>query len=137
MHDWLRVGPADPAGDALMPKWRRLREIRAEVTRVLESLRGDGAIGSSLQAEVVIGAPEADYALLASLGEDLRFVMITSAAALERAEALAVRAVPSPHAKCGRCWHYRADVGGSPQHPTLCARCVANLHGAGEQRSHA
>ena len=135
--DWSRVAPADAAGEALIPKWRRLREIRAEVTRVLESLRKTGEIGSSLRAELAIAAPEADHALLASLGDDLRFVMITSAATLERGETLEVKARPSAHAKCERCWHYRADVGAHAGHPQLCGRCVSNLHGSGEQRIHA
>ncbi|MBI3374219.1 MAG: isoleucine--tRNA ligase [Betaproteobacteria bacterium] len=135
--DWSNVAPADTAGRALRPKWRRLREIRAEVTRVLESLRKTGEIGSSLRAEITIAAPEADHALLASLGEDLRFVMITSAATLERGEALEVIARPSAHAKCERCWHCVADVGTHAGHPLLCGRCVSNLHGSGEKRVHA
>jgi isoleucyl-tRNA synthetase len=136
-HDWLRVAPADAADEAQMSKWRRLREIRGEVARVLESLRASGAIGSSLQAEIVITAPASDRALLASLGEDLRFVMITSAVTLERGEALAVSATPSAHAKCERCWHYRAEVGACAEHPALCARCISTLFGSGEARSHA
>jgi len=44
---------------------------------------------------------------------------------------------PSPHTKCARCWHYRADVGSDASHPTLCGRCVSNLFGAGEARSYA
>ncbi|MGH8631418.1 MAG: zinc finger domain-containing protein, partial [Burkholderiales bacterium] len=44
---------------------------------------------------------------------------------------------PSPHRKCERCWHYRADVGHDPTHPELCARCTSNLFGAGEPRLHA
>jgi isoleucyl-tRNA synthetase len=135
--DWLAVAPADASSESLLPKWRRLREIRSLVARELETLRKDAAIGSSLQAEVVITAPEADLALLGSLGDELRFVLITSAASLERGAVLAVRAVPSTHAKCGRCWHYRADVGALAAHPGLCGRCDANLHGSGELRLHA
>ena len=85
----------------------------------------------------MITAPASDHALLASLGDDLRFVMITSAVTLERGEALAVSAAPSAHAKCERCWHYRAEVGACAEHPALCARCISNLFGSGEARSHA
>ena len=85
--------------------------------------------------------------LLRSLGDDLRFVFITSRATVHEsggAEALET-ALPgvrlqvsaSPHAKCERCWHYRADVGHDAAHPQLCARCTQNLYGAGEPRSHA
>jgi isoleucyl-tRNA synthetase len=100
----------------------------------------EGRIGSSLQAEVTISAPDDDYAALASLGDDLRFVMITSAARVERAEsggALAIAVNPSAGAKCERCWHWRADVGADAAHPALCGRCVANLLGGGEPREYA
>jgi isoleucyl-tRNA synthetase len=74
---------------------------------------------------------------LASLGEDLRFVLITSAVRLREAEtegppSIQVRA--SAHRKCERCWHWRADVGHDPAHPGLCTRCTSNLFGAGERR---
>ena len=135
--EWTRVAPSEAAGDALAPKWRRLREIRGEVARVLEELRKNGAIGSSLQAEIAIAAPEADHALLASLGDDLRFVMITSAVSIQHGDTLSISAVSSAKPKCERCWHYRADVGARTEHPSLCGRCVANLFGSGEPRDHA
>ncbi|MGE8372434.1 MAG: zinc finger domain-containing protein, partial [Pseudomonas putida] len=43
----------------------------------------------------------------------------------------------SGHAKCGRCWHFRADVGSHPEHPEICSRCVDNLTGSGEVRHYA
>ena len=44
---------------------------------------------------------------------------------------------PAPTTKCERCWHWRADVGHDPAHPTICGRCTSNLFGAGEARSFA
>ena len=134
---WDAVLPEQPGEAALMVKWARLREIRAIVTKSLEDLRQSGGIGSSLQAEVSIAAPEGDRALLESLGPDLRFALITSTAAIERGAALAVRVTASPHAKCERCWHYREDTGADPRHPGLCSRCVSNIEGPGEARQHA
>ena len=43
----------------------------------------------------------------------------------------------SAHPKCERCWHYRPDVGVDARHPTICGRCIANLEGPGEARTHA
>jgi isoleucyl-tRNA synthetase len=64
--------------------------------------------------------------------------MLTSAARVQRSDGeLRVEVSPSTHAKCERCWHYRADVGAAAAHPHICGRCVSNLHGAGEARSHA
>jgi isoleucyl-tRNA synthetase len=80
-------------------------------------------------------------ALLRSLGDDLRFVLLTSAASVDTAQSvqapMSVRVSPSEHAKCERCWHYRADVGHDPHHPGICARCTSNLYGSGEQRTYA
>jgi len=124
-----------PAGDeALLAKWARLREIRDVVNKDIEAVRTEGRVGSSLQAEVSVSAQPEDLALLQSLGDDLKFVFITSAAEALAGEALQAAVTPSSHAKCDRCWHYRADVGTNPEHPSLCGRCDSNLHGAGEER---
>ena len=115
----------------------KVREVRAEVQRHLESLREAGKIGSSLQAEVVVNAPPETHAMLEALGDDLRFVFITSRAELRAAGEQSIQAAPSTHAKCQRCWHWREDVDADPAHPGLCGRCTSNLFGAGEPRRHA
>jgi isoleucyl-tRNA synthetase len=134
---WVDALPQVADDEALRAKWLRILAVRAAVLKQLEALRQEGRIGSSLQAEVAIGAPPADYEALASLEDDLRFVMITSAATAARADAVTIDVKPSTHAKCERCWHYRPEVGNNPTHPTLCARCVANLDGPGEPRTYA
>ena len=127
-----------PAGDAaLLAKWQRLRAIRDAVNKEIENLRAAGAVGSSLQASITLTAPPEDHALLADLGEDLKFVFIVSTINLVAGYALQISVTASSDQKCERCWHYRADVGRNPAHPTLCARCDSNLHGAGESRVHA
>jgi isoleucyl-tRNA synthetase len=98
-----------------------------------------GAIGSSLQAEVEIRASGERQALLESLGDDLKFVLITSAARVtgvaEGGEGVTV--TPADAEKCERCWHYRKDVSADTRYPGICARCVSNLYGPGEARRHA
>ncbi|MGQ9861470.1 MAG: isoleucine--tRNA ligase [Thiobacillaceae bacterium] len=130
--------PVQEGEDELSLQWQRLRELRALATKRLEELRVAGKIGSSLQGEVTYYADGADYDLLTSLGDDLRFVLITSSARVERASGeTRVEAAASSHAKCERCWHYRADVGADALHPGLCGRCLSNLYGDGEVRRHA
>ncbi len=121
---------------ALLARWSRLRELRAMTTKRIEELRVAGSVGSSLQAEVTLLAAGDDYDLLASLGDDLKFVLITSAARVEKSEGeTRVEASASSHQKCERCWHYRDDVGDADdEHPGLCGRCISNLHGSGESR---
>ncbi len=130
--------PAQEGEDALLDKWTALRAIRADVQKEIEAVRAAGQVGSSLQAEVEIRAAGGRYDLLASLDDDLRFVLICSKTTLVKAADEAAEAIvvtPSAHAKCDRCWHYRADVGHDAAHPELCGRCTSNLHGAGEARS--
>jgi isoleucyl-tRNA synthetase len=134
------VLPDVSGGETLAKRWSLVREVRAGVQKELELLRVKGDIGSSLAAEVEILASGDRYQALAALQDDLRFVLITSQARVvqvgsEAEEMVKVRA--SPHAKCPRCWHYRADVGADAAHPELCGRCVANLYGPGEPRTHA
>jgi isoleucyl-tRNA synthetase len=131
--DFAGVGATTDA--ALLAKWQALREVRDTVNKAIEEVRTAGGVGSSLQAEVTVAAPPEAHALLASLGEDLKFVFITSKATLARAEALAVTVTPSTATKCERCWHWRDDVGTDAAHPTLCGRCTSNLFGAGEART--
>jgi len=128
--------PESEREEALITRWGRLRELRTLASKQLESLRTDGKVGASLQGEVTFHANGEDLALLRDLGADLRFLTITSAATVVEAEGgTRVEAVASEHAKCGRCWHYREDVGSHPDHPELCGRCASNLFGAGEVRS--
>jgi isoleucyl-tRNA synthetase len=122
---------------ALIAKWDRIRAMRSDITKAIEFEREAGHVGSSLQAELQIEAPSADAALLQSLGEDLKFITITSSVnVIENSslEEIKVTVKSSSHQKCGRCWHYRDDVGHDPEHPTLCGRCTSNLFGDGEKR---
>jgi len=123
------------ADEALLAKWGRLREIRDVANKEIEALRSAGQVGSSLQAELLITAAADDHALLATLGDDLRFVTITSQARIATGAELAVAVTPSAATKCERCWHYRDDVGSDAQHPTICGRCTSNLYGSGEART--
>ncbi|WP_186411142.1 class I tRNA ligase family protein, partial [Candidatus Propionivibrio aalborgensis] len=134
LQTWQALpAPADEA--LLLDKWGKIRLYRAEVTRALEELRVAGLIGSSLQAEVRIHTDGEKYDILASLGDDLRFVLICSKTSLVRSAEEKLECSALCHAKCGRCWHVREDVGQDPGHPEICKRCVSNLHGQGESRA--
>ena len=131
METFSALGQSD---DGLLAKWRRIREIRDAVNKDIEALRAAGQVGASLQACVTLTVAPEDHALLASLGDDLKFVFITSTIELIAGSALQVSAKASSDAKCERCWHYSADVGHDAAHPTLCGRCTSNLFGSGEDR---
>jgi isoleucyl-tRNA synthetase len=125
---------------SLLARFAALREVRTSVTKQLEEVRVAGGIGSSLQAEIEIKASGDKFALLNSLGDDLKFVFITSQAKVTQVGSEAeegVTVTPSAYQKCERCWHYRADVGAHADHPGICGRCVSNLFGKGEARKYA
>jgi isoleucyl-tRNA synthetase len=131
---WHELPKPEGEGE-LLAKWALVRAARADVTKALEAQREAGKIGSALQAAVEIRCAGEKFEALATLGDDLKFVLICSSTALVKDEAEQVIATPLDHAKCERCWHVREDVGANAEHPTLCGRCVSNLYGAGEARS--
>lgn len=129
--------------------WQTMLTVRAEVNRVLESARKQEVIGATLQAEVTLYADDALASKLALLENELRFVLLTSKAQVapltaqsEEAQAteldgLKIAITPTENDKCERCWHYCDDVGTNSAHQDLCARCVSNVEGDGEQRQFA
>ncbi|MDG1096255.1 MAG: isoleucine--tRNA ligase [Methylophilaceae bacterium] len=146
LHDWSNaedvISPIAHAeyAQSLKAKWETIRAIRAEAAKEIELVRGTGQVGSSLQSELAFHVANDTFDALNSLGDDLRFVMITSDAKVYKAVTEAeqkISVLPSQHTKCARCWHYRADVGASAEHPTICGRCETNLFGKGEVRKYA
>lgn len=138
------LGEKDKLDDSY---WQQLLKVRAEVNRVLEKARNDKLIGAGLEAKVTVYANEQIRPLLEQLGDELRFVLITSQALVKPlAEAdvaegefagLAVKVERADGEKCPRCWHYSTTVGRNPVHPALCSRCVENVDGVGELRQFA
>ena len=140
--------PAGAEGESDID-WPLFVALKADVGRELERLRSAGKIGAPLEAEVTIHASAEQAARFSVLHDELRFVLITSQARVEvsdeppagtmpsSAERVWVQVERSQQPKCVRCWHLRADVGSDPRHPELCARCVVNVEGPGEERQFA
>ena len=122
----------DSAFDAAY--WADLIRVREDVNVALENARKDGRIGGSLEAALHITAPEATYQNLARLGDELRFLFITSAVTLEPGDALSVTVKKAEGDKCERCWHILPTVNSDPAYPGLCPRCVENVAHGGETR---
>ena len=137
-----------PAAEASGVDWVALIAVRDAVNRELERSRETGDIGSALAAEVDLYCEPELKTKLQVLGDELRFLLITSDARVhdgaqhpssavtteEGPEGLWIKVTRSTHEKCDRCWHRRADVGSVAEHPTICARCVDNISGGGETR---
>ncbi|HSI45301.1 MAG TPA: isoleucine--tRNA ligase [Methylophilus sp.] len=132
--------PAHGLSETQLKHWQTMIDLRGQAAKEIEILRGEGKVGSSLQAELEFHVADEAFDALSSLQDDLRFVTITSAATTYKvadASAQKILVKPSAYQKCERCWHYRADVGSDAAHPTICGRCVSNLFGSGEARKYA
>jgi isoleucyl-tRNA synthetase len=117
----------------LLDKWAQIQAVRELANKEIETKRSAGELGASLQAELTIHCEGAAHEALASLSDDLKYVFITSQVVLAKGP-LQVEVKASAATKCDRCWHYSEDVGQHADHPSLCGRCISNLHGAGEVR---
>ncbi|GAA3569850.1 isoleucine--tRNA ligase [Marinobacter xestospongiae] len=128
--------------------WREIYSVKEAVNKCLEEARGRGEIKGSLSAEVTLFCDGQLAEDLGRLGEELRFVLITSEAGIRPVsdaagaeqtshEGLLVKVTPAGHSKCERCWHHREDVGQDDRYSDLCGRCVTNVEGQGEARSFA
>ena len=142
LEEWYR----DIPDVSITDHWSGVIKARDEVSRELERLRTEGAIGSSLDAEVKLYCNGAIRSALDYPGNELRYVFITSRADVygdaerpddarqSELEGLWIKVTASTHGKCVRCWHRCEDIGVDPAHPELCGRCVLNVDGAGETR---
>lgn len=130
--------------------WAELLKVRGEVNKVIEQARADKRIGGSLEASVTLYADADLAAKLTSLGEELRFVLLTSGAQVadyalatedaqqsEVVKGLKIALQKAEGEKCPRCWHYTSDIGQNAEHADVCGRCVTNVAGSGEQRKFA
>ncbi|KUM40100.1 isoleucine--tRNA ligase [Pseudomonas sp. EpS/L25] len=129
--------------------WDQVMAVKAAVNKELENQRAAKTLGGSLQAEITLYADSALQTVLEALGNELRFVLISSQAAVQPLEQAPEGAVASElsglklvvrkseASKCARCWHHSHSVGQDAEHPEICERCVTNVYGAGEVREHA
>ena len=153
LQHWYQALPQLNSDDAISEQdWMNIFNVRQAALKVLEGKREAGFIGANLNATITLFVPTDIEQSLTKLGDELRFVFITSEAtvanlnkATENCDVLAltddieikVQAEASSHEKCVRCWHQRPDVGSHADHPELCGRCVSNVAGNGEQRLYA
>jgi isoleucyl-tRNA synthetase len=127
--DWLESAPAGFVEDM-----ERLLAVREKALKELEKARESKLIGNSLEAKVTIKAPASDAAFLAARKADLAALFIVSGVEVETGPGgeFAIEVAKAAGAKCERCWNYSTSVGGSPDCPTFCARCVRAVKAAGQ-----
>jgi len=149
---WLKL-EAEWKQPQLAEKWQQLREIRSEANRVLEQARNDKAIGSSLEAKLLVCVADPSFrhtlqtlnpetSLTGNGVDELRYLFLTSQVELldspdrladvkyaSVTETLGIGVVDADGQKCDRCWNYSTSVGASAEHSLLCDRCIPALAG--------
>ena len=125
-----------PAGfdvAAIKSDWQTLLSVRDEALKALEAARAEKRIGSGLEAQLHLAAPDSIYPVLERYRDQLRYLFIVSDVVLEKATAsngdagLKITINQAPGQKCERCWNYSTHVGEDPNYPTVCERCSAVL----------
>lgn len=143
LNTWYeQLAKYDPNAEISMDDWNEIFNVRFEVSKELEAKRNQGKIKSGLTAEIKLYANDDAYKSLKKLGDELKFVFITSKVnwhSVDRHEspnALAIDAEASVYERCERCWHQVESVKPRADYDDtlLCDRCVDNIEGEGEQR---
>ena len=137
----------EPMNDAY---WDQLLKVRSEVNKVIEQARADKKVGGALEASVTLFAEPELATRLQALGNELRFVLLTSEAQVadlalasdeavqsEQVKGLRILLGKAQGEKCPRCWHYSNDIGANPEQAQICGRCYSNVAGNGEERKFA
>ena len=125
-------------------QWAQILSIRDAANKQIEDVRQTGAIGSSLDAEIKLYCDGNNYRLLKQLGQELKFLFITSNAevypsaqatddAVQVTNEISISISPSQQTKCARCWQRCKDIKAS-DYGMICARCVSNISDKGEKR---
>jgi isoleucyl-tRNA synthetase len=118
------------------PEWKnsniaedfaKLLEVRALVSKDLEELRRKKEIGSSLDAQVKITAPDAVFKVLEAYQPSLREFFIVSQFELIKGDSLSSQGTKASGVKCERCWHYDVDTNKDSRFPGVCPKCVEAL----------
>lgn len=128
--------------DHLVDKWEKISQLKGEVSKALELRRQKKVIGHSLDALVRLELPKNLKATLEPEQEQLKFIFIVSGVEIadslkseqelyvsETMEGVKVAVHPAPGKKCERCWNYFVEEP-TPEHPSICLRCVKNLESA-------
>ncbi len=122
--------------EAWQKVWPQLKQVRAELNKILDEMRKNQGLGGNLQAEVVY--PIAlDNSLLQKISAsgELKYFLISSS--FQVGSEAKVRIATTP--KCSRCWHHsetvhvRPDLIDDPSQQ-ICERCDQNLRGKGIRR---
>jgi isoleucyl-tRNA synthetase len=146
LTDWYKQLTPLASGEFDLSVWNTVFSVRDAVSKEIETLRAEGKVKAGLTAEVTLFAQTALFEQLNKLGDELKFILITSRATLKTGDETPASAIettvpglfvavePSEHARCDRCWHQTPEVGQHAEHPELCGRCIENVDGEGESR---
>lgn len=117
--------------DELRQDFSVLLEVRSEVSRLLEDLRKDKTIGSSLDAQVKLKCQPHRLKVLEKYRPFLREFFIVSQIEFEASAANEVTTeiltTKAEGTKCIRCWHYSIETNSNSDYPGICPKCIEAL----------
>ncbi len=112
----------------LEKKWEKVFNIRERVLKKLEEKRGQGDIGSSLAAKVVLSIPDQkDVELFTDIQDSLREVFIVSSVEVNEGKEFSIEIEQAQGEKCPRCWNYTIEIGKDKEFTEVCSRCAKAL----------
>jgi isoleucyl-tRNA synthetase len=128
LSNWTPVSFTLPEKEQLA--WKTLFQLREQVLPELEKARQAKTIGKALDAKVTLSGANPALAEAKPHGEALRELLNVSQLEIkaEGDQAIVVTVAKADGQKCERCWHWETDVGSTPEHPTICARCVTAVN---------
>ncbi|MFH1784430.1 MAG: isoleucine--tRNA ligase [bacterium] len=133
----------DYMDEKLDQKWQKIVDIYNEVAKPLEMARRLKIIGSSLEAKVVLCAPDKLSSFMKDVISDWPMIFIVSQVQIEDSipdknsddatvyykseliEDLEVKVMRATGSKCVRCWNWSENVGKDTAHGELCERCAS------------
>ncbi|MBX3022609.1 MAG: isoleucine--tRNA ligase [Bdellovibrionales bacterium] len=104
-----------------------LLEVRAAAQKEMEELRRQKVIGSSLDAQIKILAPDGIRKVLEAYRPSLREFFMVSQFEISPGLELKVEPAKAEGIKCERCWHYDMNTGKDARFAGVCPKCVEAL----------
>jgi isoleucyl-tRNA synthetase len=147
---WVEIPTAWKQPD-LVTTWTKIRDLRDDANKVMETARKEKSIGASLEAKVLLYIEDKEWrnklssfnvsdSLQGNCVDELRYFLLASQVELVdstdaitqaqyKSETGHIAVVKADGEKCDRCWNYSIHVGEFKDDPTICDRCDRALVG--------
>ncbi len=109
----------------LTERWNKLLDLRVKVLKEIERYRETGAIGSSLEAEVVLELKAEDHRFFSPYINILKEIFIVSSVIINEGDSIIIKKAKGK--KCLRCWNWSETTDKNTDYPNICNKCIKAL----------